>query len=275
MKNADLHTHSKYSSDGELTPEQLIRKAKKSKLKYIAITDHDSVEGVEECVKAGKKYGVEVIPGVELHSEYGEVLGYFIDPKNKALVKLCKKNKDASTKSCLKMIKLLGKDGYKLDAKKILKKHGQCIPGRPAIALEMIEKGYVKTFREAFDKFLDKKSKYRVKPKFQPTQDVIKTIRKAGGIAVLAHPYYEDYKQEFKNIKKLVSAGLVGIETQSGKSVPENYATIARQIKRLSKKYNLVLTSGSDFHGPNHPQNPLGSSNCDEKCVAALKKRLR
>lgn len=276
MKNADLHTHSKYSSDGELTPQDLIKKAKEAGLKYIAITDHDSVDGVEEAIKAGKKYDVEVIPGVEIHSEYGEILGYFINLKNKELIRLCKKNKDSVNKRGLKTIRLLAKEGYVLNPKEILKKYKRTLLERPLIALGMVDKGYVKSFREAFDRFLaNENKKYYVKAEFTPTQQVIKTIRLAGGVAVLAHPYYENYKAEFKNIKKLIAAGLVGMETKSGKFEPENYGPIIKEIESLAKKYNLVLTSGSDFHGSNHPQNPLGSSNCNENAVLRLKKIIR
>jgi len=285
MKNADLHTHSYYSSDGTVSPTNLIKEAKSIGLKYIALTDHDSVEGNAEALKAGKKYGVEVIPGIELHSEYGEVLGFFIDYKNQDLINLCEENQKKINERTLKIIKKLAKNGYVLNPKEILKKYNREIMRKPLIAMGMVDKGYAESFRDAFDRILTQ-DKYNIKANLLSTIEVIKIITSANGVAVLAHPYYEDYQSEFKNIKKLIKAGLVGMEYPNMiKNIkreefrsPEEYdqiVKIADKIEKIAKKHDLILTSGSDYHGSESPHNIFGLANCDESVVKELKKRLK
>lgn len=274
MKNADLHTHSKYSSDGELTPTELVKKAKEAGLKYIAITDHDSVAGVEEALKAGKEFGIEVIPGVEIHSMLGEVIGLFIDHKNKALIAACAKNKALTNERAIKIIDLLKKDNINLDIEEIKKRYKTEVVERPHIAFELVRKGYAKSFRDSFNRFIAKSQKYFTTAEFPPTTEIIKIIKQAGGLSILAHPYYENYKEEFRQIKAFIAAGLVGIELFSGSFRPLNYEEVAKQTKQLAEEHNLILTSGSDFHGKVHSKNELGKFNCDEEVVAQLKQLL-
>lgn len=281
MKNADLHTHSNYSSDSDISPTQLVIEAKQAGLKYIALTDHDSIDGINEFLKAGKKHNIEAIPGIELHSKFGEILGYFIDHKNKDLINLCKRNKKAINERAFKTIKKLGADGYVLNPEKIKKKYNRKILERPLIAIAMVDKGYTESFRTAFDDFLAKGNKYFIETNLLSSAEVIKIIASAKGLAVLAHPYYEYYISEFKNIKKLINAGLVGIECPELTNLyPENFNKIedykkiikvVKKIKTIRQKHNLILTSGSDYHGSIHPYNILGSNNCDESIVIALK----
>lgn len=286
MPNADLHTHSYYSSDSDISPTNLVKEAKKIGLKYLALTDHDSLRGIAEALRAGKKLGVEVIPGVEIHSKFGEVLGYLIDHKNPKLVGLCARNKKAANERALKTIKKLAKDGYVLNPQEMKKKYKAEILERPMLAMEMAERGYATSFRDAFSRFLGNGQKYSLKANFLNTETVIKTITAAGGVAVLAHPYYEDYQSEFKNIKKLIASGLAGLECPDwrGKVNRENFkdpkeydaiVSIIDQIKKIAKKYHLILTSGSDFHGSIHPCNLLGMMNCDEAVVNELKEFIK
>lgn len=282
MKNADLHTHSHYSSDGTVSPTNLIKEAKKIGLKYIALTDHDSVNGVPEAIRAGKKYGVKVIPGAEIHSKFGEVLAYFIDHKDERIIGLCERNKKAVHKRALKTIKKLAKDGYILNPNKILKKHKREILERPLIAMELVDRGYAEDFRDAFNRFLGANKKYHIKTNLLSTEKVVKIIASVGGVAVLAHPYYEDYKSEFKNIRKLIKAGLVGIECPDiAKKMnknefrnPKEYdhiIKVAKKIHQVAEKNNLIITSGSDYHGADSPHNMFGLVNCDESIIEALK----
>lgn len=286
MTNADLHTHSHYSSDSDISPINLIIEAKKNNLKYIALTDHDSVEGNQEFLKAGQKYKIEAIPGVEAHSKFGEVLGFFVNPKNKGLINLCQRNKREIHKRALRIIKKLAKDGYILDPEEMIKKYKREILERPLIAMELMNKGYTESFRDAFDKgFINKKDKYYVEVNLLSTEKVIKIITSAGGLAVLAHPYYEDYRSEFKNIKRLIKAGLVGmecphldnlkVENFQRKEDYEKIVKIIRKIEKIAQENNLILTSGSDYHGTVHPYNILGGNNCDELIVTALKQKLK
>lgn len=281
MAKADLHTHSYYSSDSNISPEQLVIKAKSLGLKYIALTDHDSIKGIEEFLAAGKKHKANTIPGVEIHSVWGEVLGYFIDYKNKDLIGLCENNKQEVNQRALKTIEKLVQDGYALEAASMRKKYKQEILERSMIVNELVEKGYAHSRQEGFDNFLKKGKKYYVASKFPSTSQVVQIITASRGAAVLAHPHLQDYVSEFENVEKLIEAGLKGIECPSilekeiPKHYPENSREITQQIKTLAKKYNLILTSGSDYHGSVIPDCQLGSSSSDESVVLALKKALK
>ncbi len=281
MQNADLHTHSYYSADSDISPEELVVKAKSVGLKHIALTDHDSVKGIEEFLAAGKKHKINTISGVELHSEWGEILGYFIDHKNENLQKFCKANKQLINQRAEDIIKKLDKDGYQLNPAEMREKYKREILERSMIVAELVEKGYAQSRQEAFENFLNKGKKYYVKSNFPSTVEVIKTITASGGEAVLSHPHVQDYQSQFKNMEKLIKAGLVGIECltildkETPSHYPKNTNQITKQIKQLAKKHNLILTSGSDYHGTILPLSPFGSCNCDESVVVALKKAVK
>jgi len=280
MKNADLHTHSYYSADSDISPEQLIIEAKQIGLKHIALTDHDSIEGIDEFLKAGKKHKIDTIPGVEIHSQWGEILGYFVNHKNKDLINLCKNNKKAVHKRTLKTIEKLNQDGFCFDSELMKKKYKKEILERNHIASELVEKGFARTRQEVFNRFLGRGNKYYIKSEFMDTAKVIGIIKKAGGAPVLSHPYVEDYQSEFKNIEKLIEAGLIGIESLSAsdeqipKHYPANTNQITKQIDQIAEKYNLILTIGSDYHGSIIPFCQFGTYKCDESVVIALKKTL-
>jgi len=271
MKNADLHTHTFYSVDSDISPEDLVRKAKKVGLKYVAITDHDCVSGIERALKAGKKMGIEVIPGVELHSEFGEVLGFFIDHRNRSLMDACEKNEKIVDERALKIIQLLRKDEYDVDAGEIRQRYKTKLIERPHIAYELVRKGYARSFRDAFDRFIAKGNKYYAEANLPPTLEIVKTIRQAKGLPVLAHPYYENYKEQFKSMKSLIEAGLCGVELPEKSRLRKEHWSIHGKIKSMAEKYGLIVTSGSDFHGSVHPYNVLGGYNCEESVVLALK----
>ena len=273
MKNADLHTHTFYSVDSDISPEDLVRKAKKAGLKYVAITDHDCVSGIERALKAGKKMGIEVIPGVELHSGFGEVLGLFIDHRNRSLTSACERNEKIVDERASKIIRLLKKDEYDIDAGEIRRRYKAKLIERPHIAYELVRKGYASSFRDAFDRFIAKGNKYYVEAHFPSTLEIVRTIRQAKGSPVLAHPYYENYKEQFKSIRALIAAGLCGMELPEKSKLLKEHWSIHGRIKSIAEKHGLIITSGSDFHGSVHPYNALGDYNCDESVVLALKNR--
>lgn len=285
MQNADLHTHSYYSSDSDISPTDLVKEAKKVGLKYLALTDHDSLKGIAEALRASKKFDVEIIPGVEIHSKLGEVLGYFVDYKSQKLIDLCERNKKAVNERAFKTIKKLAKDGYVLNPREMKTKYKTDVLERPTLAMEMVDRGYAESFRDAFDRFLGNGKKYSLKANLLSAETVIKIITSAGGAAVLAHPYYEDYQSEFENIEKLIASGLAGIECPDWREKinrenfkdPKEYDSIVKiidKIKKIAQKYDLILTSGSDFHGSVHPYNLLGMTNCDESVVNDLKELI-
>jgi hypothetical protein len=275
MKNTDLHTHS-YYSDGLLSPKQLVRLAKKKGIKNLALADHDSVKGVMEAIKEGKKIGINVIPAVEIRCDFSEILGYFIDIKNKKLLAALKKSGKANEKGTKKWCETLHKAGYNIIFKEIWKKYpearGNINLFYPLWTLHL--KGYGSTLKIRDE--IRKKNLKRGNIKKIKITDAINLVKKAGGVAVLAHPWLDEETLEEKNMRKYVRAGLKGIEINNGDRSPFYPIKIKNKIKKLAKKYDLIITSGSDFHGPEVVRqmpgdHNLGHNNCDEKVIKILK----
>jgi len=276
-KNADLHTHSHYS-DGQISVKELVRLAKERDVKNLALTDHNCVKGIEEAIAEGKKIGVNVIPAVEIEADTGEILAYFIDYKNKELLKeltINRKKTEARTKDwCDKLEKF----GYKISFEKIRKKFPKAKGNINAFYLLYLlyKKGYGKPLKLAPKLWKNPKTRPKELKKI-PIIKAVRLVRKASGIPVLAHPWIDDFEINFRNMKNLVNAGLKGIEINNGDRLPLRKKIVVKQIKKFAKKYNLILTSGSDFHGKelvklmpgNHN---LGKNNCDERILEKMRK---
>lgn len=278
MKNTDLHTHS-YYSDGQLSPKALVRLAEKRKIKNLALTDHTSIKGVKEAIKEGRKIGVNILPAVEIRAKENEVLGYFIDINsrrlNKELLKIGKRVENRVKDFCEK----LRKEGYNIDFNEIVEKYpkakGNLNEFHILYTLYLKKYGKSTFFIGKKLKKLKKKGLKKKKIKEISIVKAVKLIKNAGGVAVLAHPWLEKKVLKEKNIKKYIKAGLKGIEINNGDRAPLLTNKIKNKIRRLAKNYNLILTSGSDYHGPDivghMPGNhQLGKNNCDEKVIKQL-----
>jgi len=247
----DLHSHST-ASDGMLTPTELVQYAKEKDLDAIALTDHDTSEGVEEATKAGKECDIEVVPGIEISAEYPEhtmhILGYYIDFKDQTFIDNISVLKKARAERNPRIVKNLQKIGINIDYDEILKVAGSGQVGRPHFAKVLINRGYVKTTQQAFNRYLKKGAPgYEDKFRFQP-KDAISHILNAGGIPVLAHPSTLKCKTDEEietQVKKLVDYGLKGIETYYSDHKPAQIELYTN----LADKYGLLITGGSDFHG--------------------------
>lgn len=282
VKNTDLHTHS-YYSDGQITPTQLVRLAKKKRIKYLALTDHDSVKGIKEAVAEGKRIGVTVIPAVELRTDNGEMLGYFIDVNNKELKKELKRTRKITENKVKEWCNRLNKLGFKISFKEIQKKYPKSKNNLNEfyVLYHLHKKGYGTT-REVADMLYSSKKTKSKKIKTRTPLQAIRLIKKAGGVPVLAHPWFKNIKRHFKNMKKYVKAGLKGIEICNGDDEKfmnqiTKMKNTALAIKKIAKKYNLILTSGTDFHGKKliklmPGKHDLGKCNCDERVVRKLEK---
>lgn len=251
-KKIDLHIHTTFS-DGTLSPEEVVRLAKEKGLSAISITDHDEIGGIEFAMKSGEKYGIEVIPGVELSAKREDksihILGYFIDLHNQELIDFLQYMQGARLRRAKKIILKLNEQGIDIEMKDVLKYSGHTGIGRPHIAEVLIEKGVANNFQEAFYKYLgDGKSCYVSKANIS-TKSVIELIDNAGGIAVLAHPSSSGAD---KFIPELVSEGIDGIETW----YPSHSENDIKKYLNLVDKYNLMPTGGSDCHGDRgrHPK---------------------
>jgi predicted metal-dependent phosphoesterase TrpH len=256
----DLHTHST-ASDGMLSPAELMRHAKAVGVEVIALTDHDTLSGLEEASEEAARIGVEFIPGIEISAENNpgtlHMLGYFIDPSDADLVETLSWLRGGRDDRNHLILKKLAELGCPLEWDEVEVLAGGESMGRPHIATAMVNRGYVATFNEAFERYLGKgAAAYTDRDKM--TADVaIGRIRSAGGLPVLAHPQTlaltDDELSDL--VRKLASSGLAGIEVYYYSHSPEE----TELYLSLAGEYGLVVTGGSDFHGPGMIETRLGT----------------
>jgi len=257
--NIDLHAHTT-ASDGTLTPAELVSLAKKTGLQAVAITDHDTIDGVQEALAAGERIGLEVVPGVEIGVNFKRemhILGYFIDPQNPDLACSLALLREFRDQRNPRMVEKLREMGFDITMDEVIGEAGGKVIGRPHFASVMIKKGCVADFNEAFDKYLGAgKPAYVKKDKMTP-QDGIELITGAGGIPVLAHPKYLELQGDVnleELLRELITYGLKGIEVYYTTHTPEEVG----RYSQLAGKLGLRLTGGSDFHGNNKRDIKLG-----------------
>jgi predicted metal-dependent phosphoesterase TrpH len=242
---ADLHIHSNFS-DGLLSPEEIVRKARDAGLTVIALTDHDTVDGISLAVAEGKKVGIKVIPGIEFTTDTKDneihILGYYIDYNAQWLKELLLKIREDRKNRIYKIVDKLKGLGVNISAQEILGLAEGGSAGRPHVARMLIQKGIVKNIPEAFNRYLVRGAPAYV-PHFRLTPaEAVQTIVKAGGIPVYAHPAVSSSDEI---IPELMANGLAGIEVYYGK----NSDAQVKHYRALAEKYGLLMTGGSDFHG--------------------------
>ncbi len=262
MKSIDLHTHSNYS-DGTFSPFELVERAILKGLAAFALTDHDNISGIEDAIQAVKKLNtpLKFVPGTELSVAYKDhdihIVGLFINHKNAALKKaselIIKRRDDRN----LEMIDNLRKIGIPITMEALTKDNPDTVVTRAHFARFMVDNNIVSTPADAFKKYLDTDTPYYVPRKYIEPEEGIDLIKKSGGVPILAHPLHYKLKETEleKLIKRLINAGLIGIEVlYSNHSLQDEiYA------KKLSKKYGLLPSGGSDFHGSNKPAIDIGT----------------
>lgn len=259
-KIIDLHVHST-ASDGTFTPAELVEEAASLGISAIAITDHDSVSGIEEALTAGAENGVEVVPGVELSTEYMDteihVVGLFIDWHNEVLLRQLHAFRDNRDNRNLKMIDRLRQEGFSITAEAIYERNPDAVIARPHIARYLVDTNQVKDMQTVFDKYIGDGCKcYVDRMKITPMR-AVELIHEAGGTAILAHPCL--YKMKRKEIEvmvqEMIAAGLDGIEAVYSC----NQGSDEKDYKEMAARYGLLVSGGSDFHGSNKPYIKLGT----------------
>jgi len=280
MNRIDLHTHSSYS-DGSLSPRQLVQLAKKKRLRAIALTDHDTVAGVEEALEAGNELGVEVVPGVEISAQYPpgtmHILGYYLHTSHPELLGALKKLQQARAARNPKIIERLQALGLEITTTEVLDLSGGQV-GRPHIAKALVNKGYVSTIDEAFSRYLKKGAVAYVEKFRFPPEEAIAMIRRAGGIAVLAHPFtlgMDNPDELALLVRGLAGMGLEGIEV----FYPGHTEEMVVLYEDVAKRLGLVCTGGSDFHGNFRDHSHLGNNilgkDLEYKILQVLRERLQ
>ncbi len=257
----DLHVHSTYS-DGSETPEELVTRGRRAGLTAMALTDHDTMGGTEAFLEACRQQAMTGIAGVEISAAVEEghgglhLLGYGLTPGNAGVKDRLESVLTGRARRNGQIFEKLNGLGLKLEWAEVQAYAGSDMIGRPHFAQALIAREYVSSVREAFDRYLAKgrpayEERYRLSP-----EACIRTIREAGGVAVIAHPFSwetDDVKLE-AGLRELKALGLAGIEAVYSEYNPEQTVTLLR----LAKKLELLKTGGSDYHGKAKPDIALG-----------------
>ncbi|MCK9263500.1 MAG: PHP domain-containing protein [Deltaproteobacteria bacterium] len=271
---ADLHVHTR-ASDGDLDPEQVVSQARYSGIDAVAVTDHDTVAGTQEALDSAKKHGIEVIAGVEISAVFEpgtlHILGYF-PSYPQGFEQALKPLQEARKLRFPRMVEKLNRLGIDISLEDVLRIAGNAQVGRPHIAKALINKGSVRDFDEAFSRYLAKgRPAYVEKEKMSP-REAVRTILAHNGIPVLAHPFTLDLeKPEFRRfIRELADYGLMGIEI----SYPEHTRSQKRFFTQIAQEHGLLVTGGTDYHGPGQGGLTIGSCGLDAEALRVFRERL-
>jgi predicted metal-dependent phosphoesterase TrpH len=246
----DLHVHTT-ASDGQYTPSQIVQKAAEKNLKAIAITDHDTVAGLDEAVAAGRVAGIPVVPGIELNITFptGEfhLLGLGIKKPSESLINIVetviKNRNDRNAQIIAKM----NEDGVPLTAAELEADFPDTVIGRPHFAAELVKHGVVKTRQQAFDQYLARGRKWYVPRVCTNLDEAIVALRESGAVPVLAHPMslYLSWGRLPDFLTDCYEKGVAGIEAFH----PGARVTECLRLEELGRKIGFIITAGSDFHG--------------------------
>lgn len=259
MGQVDLHVHST-CSDGTYTPSELVAYGLEKNLVAMALTDHDTIKGIDEALLAAKDKPIEIVPGIEYSTNYENkdvhIVGLFIDYKSKDFLHSLEQFMQTRLERNIRLCANLADAGIDISVEALDEMFPDTVVTRAHYAKYLLTKGYVKSKDEAFDRYLGDHTRYFV-PRCNITpQDVIEVTKKAGGIPILAHPplYGLGKDRLDKLVSDLTDVGLMGIECK--------YCTYSssdeREMKELATKYHLMRSGGSDFHGSNKANLDLG-----------------
>ncbi len=262
MSKCDLHIHSIYS-DGNCTPSEIVKDAKRLGVRCISLTDHDTVAGIPEVVAAGKEFDIEIIPGIEVSAESDmgsvHVLGYFVQADNEDFKKEVTSFQENRHERNLKIIQKFNDFGIHIELEELQNKFPAGQIGRPHFAHILVDKGYVGSYKEAFDRFLGDGRPVHIRNLRPTVKEAIDLIHMGGGISSLAHPIRLNPKidkQFEETLRTFKEFGLDALECYSGSHSRE---AIKRFIQ-LTEQYDLLVTGGSDFHSKNKLGVELGCS---------------
>jgi predicted metal-dependent phosphoesterase TrpH len=269
----DLHSHTT-ASDGEHPASMLMELARAAGVTHLAVTDHDTVDGLEIAEREASAHGITLVPGIEIsafmHGRELHILGHFVDRRNAALASFGARLREERTRRMTEMVERARQMGYPITMNDVLFIAGDANLGRPHLARVFVEKGWCLDVREAFDRFLGDGKPVWVDRFRLTTKEAIDLIHGAGGTATVAHPGVN--KVEKFELEKLKAEGLDGVEVMHSDHHPgqkEKYLQICATLE-------LVATAGSDFHGEKvAPGRRLGTASMDPVLFAQLQARRR
>ncbi len=264
---ADLHLHTCYS-DGTDTPGRVVELAHQAGLSAMAITDHDNTEALAIAAPFAQRLGIELIPGIEMSASAKDievhVLGFFFDVAHAGLQRHLAEQQARRIARMREMVQRLQRVGVTIDAEEVLQVAGEGTVGRPHVARVLLKHGYVTTLAEAFQRYIGQGNPGFVPGSPMPPSLIIRVIREAGGIPVLAHPVY---LKSDAIIEACVRDGLVGLEVYHSGHTPE----LVHHYEQLADRLQLLKTGGSDSHGNAKEGLPIGSIKIPYALVEALK----
>ena len=260
----DLHMHSSYS-DGSSSLEELLAEARRIGLTAIALTDHDTIDGVPEFMRLGEQHGIRTVPGVEIsvdtklpNNGHMHILGLLIDPQSVTLRDTLNELMTQRNLRAQKIIRKLNDLDVDITREELEAEAGEGAIGRPHVAAILVRKGVVGSIQEAFDVYLAKgQPAYMDKMKLGEA-DAIAMIKDAGGLAIMAHPHlmhYDSVDEAVEKISSMKALGLDGFEVYYS-GMPAEYTT---RLLKLAGEMDFAISGGSDFHGSNKPHIRMGS----------------
>ncbi len=259
MKKVDLHVHSNVS-DGTLSPREVVKAAKNAYLSAMALTDHDTVNGIPEAILAGKEFDIEIIPGIEMSSFYKDreihIVGLCVDYKDPNFLASINDEISNRTLRNKRMIKKCNDFGFEISINELKELFPQSVITRAHFAKFFMQKNYVKSIKEAFDKYFGDGMPLYVPRDKKTAKQTIEIIKSAKGVPILAHPLlYKFSSGELKNLCiELKTYGLVGIESMY--STHRGFDELT--VRHLAHEVGLLESGGSDFHGANKPYIAIG-----------------
>lgn len=269
-RKSDLHLHST-CSDGLWPPERVVEKAARAGIVAMALTDHDTIEGVPIAARAAAARGIELIPGVEISVDADDgaerhLLGYGIDVADEALSAALAENVAARDERLTRMLAALAREGVHLTADEVRAEAAGNV-GRPHVADALVRKGIVRRRQDAFDRWLGDGRCAHVKKKNLDAARAIALVHGAGGVAVLAHP---GRRWDPALIERLVRDGLDGLEAWHPSHAPSQ----VRALEEMASRWSLLLTGGSDCHGDDEGEQNLRSHDVPAEVAGRLLERV-
>jgi len=264
---ADLHLHTHFS-DGTDSPERVVELARAAGLSAIAITDHDTTEAIPIAQPLAARRGIELIPGIEMSASADgcevHVLGFLFDLHHPAFVQHLKEQQARRVRRIHEIVERLARVGVRIDAEEVFRLAGEGTVGRPHVARVLLAHGYINSLPEAFATYIGPDNPGFVPGSPLAPAQVIRVIRDAGGVPVLAHPVYLNRDPL---IEAFVQDGLVGLEAYHSGHTPQ----MVQHYEALADRFGLLKTGGSDYHGESKEGLPVGAVKVPLALVNALK----
>ncbi len=250
-KKLDLHCHTT-ASDGIKTPTELIDLAIENGLNILAISDHDTLGGLDEAVEYAKSRDIRLVPGIEFSIDYDDgsfhLLGLGIDHRNEAILKRTESLQNARDSRIYHMVGDLKRHGIDIPVEEVLEESGGGVMGRPHVARVLIRHGYAADMTEVFANYLVKGKPGYVSKERISLEEATSLIKDAGGVSIVAHPAsirYADMEEFEKKLNVMIEKGVQGLEVFAAMNTPEDISG----FQSLAEKYSLIISGGSDYHG--------------------------